>query len=338
MKKLLTIILAVLLALSLFSAVACVPEQENNDNNGTVGVKYYAKGEDMLPLLKQGVLEMGVLPEPAATNLTKMASNKTWYRLSIQELYSSETKEYPQAVLMVKESLLATYSNEINAFATQIDANITWAKQNKTTLVETINSKISGFTPTFNANNLTDEVIDNCNVYYQSASDSKKSVNAYLNDIISLDSSSAKAVSDDYFYNGTVSGSFTAEQIKVFAPDGAPALAIAKYIHDNENFGLNKTFNYNVVKADEIGSKLITGAGDIVIMPVNASSKLYKANANDSYKMVGVITHGNLYLMSSVPFITLADKTVGVIGQGLVPDLTFKSILNKNNLKFKVVA
>ena len=153
MKKLLTIILAVLLALSVFSAVACVPEQENNDNNGTVSVKYYAKGEEMLPLLKQGNLTMGVLPEPAATNLTKMASNKTWYRLSIQELYSSETKEYPQAVLMVKESLLATYSNEINAFATQIDANITWAKQNKTTLVETINSKISGFTPTFNANN-----------------------------------------------------------------------------------------------------------------------------------------------------------------------------------------
>ena len=28
----------------------------------------------------------------------------------------------------------------------------------------------------------------------------------------------------------------------------------------------------------------------------------------------------------------LKDKTIGVIGQGLVPDLTFKSILNKNQM------
>lgn len=338
MKKILTIILSALLMLSVFNLFACTPQEEVKEDNGTVSVRYYSSGADMLPLLKQGVLEMGVLPEPAATNLTKMASDKTWYRLSIQELYNSQTKEYPQAVLMVKESLLNTYASEINAFATQIDANITWAKQNKQTLVETINSKITGFTPTFNANNLTDEVIDNCNVYYQSALDGKQSVKNYLRDIISLEPTSAKQVSDDYFYNGTANGTFANNEIKVFAPDGAPALAIAKYIYENQNFGLDKTFNYNIVKAEDIGSKIITGAGDIVILPVNASSKLYKAYSQDSYKMVSVVTHGNLYLMSSVPFVTLADKTVGVIGQGLVPDLTFRTILNNNKLKVSVKA
>lgn len=124
------------------------------------------------------------------------------------------------------------------------------------------------------------------------------------------------------------------------APDGAPALSIAKQINDGENFGMNADVNYSVVSASNIGSFMQKGTADFIIMPVNAASKLYKANASDPYKMAAVITHGNLYILSSDGSDSLAalkGKVVGVIGRGLVPDLTFKAILSDNDLLGDVV-
>lgn len=126
------------------------------------------------------------------------------------------------------------------------------------------------------------------------------------------------------------------QDLTVYAPDGAPALAISKLISDSDNLGLGGTATYNVVSANEIGPIMMQGKGDIIVMPVNAASKLYDKQ-EDGYKMAGVVTHGNLYIMSKTE-IALSDlkgKIIGVIGQGLVPDLTFKTILNKNGIGFQ---
>lgn len=125
--------------------------------------------------------------------------------------------------------------------------------------------------------------------------------------------------------------------ITVYSPDGAPALSVAKFINDNEDFGTGAKVDYNVVAAGNIGGVMQQGKGDVIIMPVNAASKLYKANS-DAYKMAAVITHGNLYVMSKED-LTLNDlkgKVVGVIGQGNVPDLIFRAALNKNGLEYEV--
>ena len=124
------------------------------------------------------------------------------------------------------------------------------------------------------------------------------------------------------------------QTLKMYAPDGAPALSIAKFINDNENFIDGVTVDYNVVSANDIGPKMAQGQADLIVMPINAASKLYKANASDPYKMVAVVTHGNLFLMSSEPtdLDGLKGKVVGVIGQGLVPDLTFRSVLKAHDL------
>ena len=293
----------------------------------------------MLPLLKQGKLEIGVLPEPAATQLTKMASDKTWYRTDLQALYDNQTKAYPQAVVLIKQSFLNTYPSAVTELANAFGGNVNWVKENTTQAVNAVNNALVSGEPSLKSANITAQVVDNCKIYWQSASDAKQSVNQYLNDIISLESNSAKTVDDGFYYTGSgVSGQFTNQTVTVFAPDGAPALAIAKFINDNETFGTEKTFEYKVVSSSDIGSKVASGAGDIVILPINAASKLYKSHASDTYQMAGVVTHGNLYIMSSVPFITLANKNVGVIGQGLVPDLTFRTILNKNKLEVSVKA
>nr|MBO4518243.1 ABC transporter substrate-binding protein [Clostridia bacterium] len=133
-------------------------------------------------------------------------------------------------------------------------------------------------------------------------------------------------------------GKKDANVLTVYAPDGAPALSVAKFINDKESFGTDTAVEYNVVAAANIGTVMTQGTGDIIIMPVNAASKLYKANSSDKYKMAGVITHGNLYIMAkeNLTVQDLIGKVVGVIGQGNVPDLTFKAVLNKNGIEYEV--
>lgn len=168
---------------------------------GKITIRYFAEAPDMLPLLKQGKVTIGLLPEPAATNLTtKVAPEKTWYRLDVQELYDAETKAYPQAVLMVKKSVYDKYKAQINGFAEYFDANLTWIKQNPADAVEVIKGALpEGVIPSLNAGILSATVIDNCKIYYQSSADAKQQVKDYINKIIAVNDKAATATSDDFF-------------------------------------------------------------------------------------------------------------------------------------------
>lgn len=167
---------------------------------GKITLRYFAQAPDMLPLLKQGKLSVGLLPEPACTNLTKMASEKTWTRLDVQELYDSEAKAYPQAVLMVKGSVYAEHKEKIDAMASYFEANGAWIKENTESAITAINGALpEGVTPSLVAANINSTVIDNCKIYFESASNAKASVQAYINKIIAINAQSAKAVSDDFF-------------------------------------------------------------------------------------------------------------------------------------------
>lgn len=337
MKKLLTILLTMILFLIPCLSLGCNDKNEEQ----TVSVKYFKDASEMIPMLKNGVINIGLLPEPAATQLTKVASDKTWYRLDVQELYDSENKSYPQAVMLVKQSVLNTFPNLVEKMENAFSDNVLWVKENTALAVDAVNSHLKeGVTQSLKAGNITSSVVDGCKIYWQGASEVKVAVKNYIDDILNIEPNSAKAVADDLFYNGESTGEFNNNTINVVAPDGAPALAIAKFINDNENFGTEKDFSYTVVSASSIGSAVQKGEGDIVIIPVNAATKLYKANANDGYKLVSVITHGNLYIMSTEKITSikeLKDKTVGVIGQGNVPDLTFKAILKNQGIRVKIV-
>lgn len=331
MKKFLALILSIVSAVTVFAFSAC-------GSKGDVNLKYYNTAADLIPALSTGAVSYGLLPEPAATNLEKMtkADGKTWYRLDIQELYDSETKSYPQAVVLIKESLLNTFPTLVENMKDKFSDNAAWVIDNPNETVSAVyNENVceEGVTPSFkNAAILTEKVVNNCNISWQSAQDAKKSVKDYLNSIIAVKDISATAATDDFFYDGTAAGEFTADTVKVYAPDGAPALAFAKFIAENETFGTGKTFEYHVVAADKIGA---TG-GDIVIMPVNLASKRYKANELSPYKMVSVVTHGNVYLMCSeeISANDLKDKTLGVFNMGGVPDLTLQVVLQ--NLGYKI--
>lgn len=123
---------------------------------------------------------------------------------------------------------------------------------------------------------------------------------------------------------------------EIYMPDGAPALAMAKLIKDDEQFG--ETVHYTVVAAANIGASVLQKKADVAIMPVTAASKTI--GSGEEYVLLGVVTHGNIYVMSSGSVSSLADlkgQVIGVIGQGQVPDVTFRALLDKNAIGYEVV-
>lgn len=128
------------------------------------------------------------------------------------------------------------------------------------------------------------------------------------------------------------------DKLSVYVPDGAPALSVAG-LSDSDKFDVH------VIDANTITSK-VTGSSpiaDIAIMPVNAAVKML--GKGDVYQMVGTVTHGNLFLLKKqgeeeintpADLQKLEGKTVGVINLANVPGLTFKTILNDNEMLSKV--
>lgn len=123
------------------------------------------------------------------------------------------------------------------------------------------------------------------------------------------------------------------------APDGAPALAIAKFIADNEDFGTDATFDYSVVSSTGINASLTVDKADLIIMPLNAATKLYNADEENLYQMISVVTHGNFYIMSKTTLSSASDlvgKVIFVPNPGKVPDWTFKCALEGLGLEYVV--
>ncbi len=76
--------------------------------------------------------------------------------------------------------------------------------------------------------------------------------------------------------------------LKVTAPGGAPALALATLAVRNPG-------QYTYVAADTIAAAFADKEADFIIAPVNAGAKLYKAGKS-TYKLAAVVSWGNLYI------------------------------------------
>ncbi|MGN0824622.1 MAG: hypothetical protein ACI4MB_06120 [Candidatus Coproplasma sp.] len=124
---------------------------------------------------------------------------------------------------------------------------------------------------------------------------------------------------------------------KVYAPDGAPALALAQLCTEEKS-----EYAVNVVKASTI-TTYVTGEepkADFAIVPVNAAVKML--GSGEKYQMLGTVTHGNLFLLkktngeeiTTANISTLVGKTVGVINLANVPGLMLKVILQQYNIPF----
>ena len=144
-------------------------------------------------------------PEPAAsTKIKGTASAQKPFRMAgdLQALYGGD-EGYPQAVLVAKKSVLEGGKDAVEAMLSYMEESGTYLE---TVTPETVLSALDGvrtegLSASFNANNLTKEVIANCSVRFSPSGECKERVNAFLEKLIAVNESAAKAVSDDFFYN-----------------------------------------------------------------------------------------------------------------------------------------
>ena len=113
---------------------------------------------------------------------------------------------------------------------------------------------------------------------------------------------------------GNNGGAQQTVEADVYAPDGAPALALAQLMSEEMQFGGKVT--YNVVPATTIQT-YVTGEeprAELCILPVTAAAQLL--GTGEVYKMLGTVTHGNLYVLAAAARESLTASNISELLKG----------------------
>ncbi|MFP4286547.1 MAG: ABC transporter substrate-binding protein [Candidatus Izemoplasmataceae bacterium] len=118
----------------------------------------------------------------------------------------------------------------------------------------------------------------------------------------------------------------------LMVPNGSTSIAQV-YMESNKT---SLPFNYDVERVS--GPESLTAAftnesHDFIIAPSVLGAKLYQTGVN--YKLVGTVSYGNLFLVSSSQMEginDLKDKDIVAFGQLTTPDIILKKILDEHGL------
>lgn len=123
------------------------------------------------------------------------------------------------------------------------------------------------------------------------------------------------------------------EQLQIYVPDGAPALAVANIIQGGK-IGNFKT-NVTISTGEDVVAKCGSGQADVAIIPTNAAVKV--CSARSDYLLFTTNVWGLLYVIGWSSASNLADlsgKTVASIGMGNTGEYLFKRILDVHNVSY----
>lgn len=137
------------------------------------------------------------------------------------------------------------------------------------------------------------------------------------------------------------------DDIRVYMPDGAPALAMAEMISnaeqsdgvmiDRKTFGkYDRGVTYSLVAESALAATVAKGDADIAIMPTNAAATVFNKGAK--IKIVTVNVHGLLYMVGKTEITDLNQlkgKVVYSIGQSGTPGFVFQYILTQAGIAFE---
>ncbi|AWK51188.1 ABC transporter substrate-binding protein [Clostridium beijerinckii] len=124
------------------------------------------------------------------------------------------------------------------------------------------------------------------------------------------------------------------KEINFMAPDGLPAIAVAKLIKEKPEVKAGYNINYTIEKSSEsLVTSVMKSEPDIAIVPSNVAATVF--NKNKEYKIAGTVGFGSFYIGSTnenQTFEDLKGKEVYNIGKGLTPDIIAKTILKDKGI------
>lgn len=124
------------------------------------------------------------------------------------------------------------------------------------------------------------------------------------------------------------------EQLQIYVPDGAPAMAVAKIINDGRF--ANYKANVTVSTGEDVVAKCANGEADIAIVPTNAAVKI--CSTGNLYSLFTVNVWGLLYVVGWENITDLSQlngKNLSSIGLGNTGEYLFKKILSENNVSYQ---
>lgn len=122
------------------------------------------------------------------------------------------------------------------------------------------------------------------------------------------------------------------ENLKIIVPNGAPSLAHAHldFTQENDVYTVETVFG-----VDMLSAAFANASRDVIIAPVNMGARLVE-NTGAAYRLAGVLTWGNLHLVSQSPFTRVEDlsgSTIVLFGENSIPDATVRLLLDAWNLE-----
>ncbi len=115
------------------------------------------------------------------------------------------------------------------------------------------------------------------------------------------------------------SESTTSATLSVLCPTGAPALASLGLAENGADIEYVEGQDVLVSELSKPESEY-----DMIIAPINVGVRTWKEAGE--YQLDGVLTWGNLYLVSEISNWNEADQTIALFGEGAVPGMVFSNL------------
>lgn len=304
MKKTLTKIISLILALLMltaFASCARVDDTANGDKDGK--------------------------PAPAGVALDL---TKEWETLNGKNTLV-------QGCLVVNTAWAAEHPDELAKFLEDYKASVEFIKAGSD---EAINAIVSaGILP---KPAIAKKALPSCNLCYIAGADMKPVMNTFSEKIFSYDATSigGSMPTDSFYY--TASGDATKAnkdtEIKIYALNGTTALGMAQII---DNVNKDKTdMNYNIelhTAADAITGTIVSGECNIAALPTNVAVKLFN-KSQGKLQLLALNTLGVLYLLNDgtqdvKSLEDLRGKTVYLPGAGSNPEYITAALLTAAGLE-----
>lgn len=319
------------------SLLSC-SSNKNDDTSLTEGIKidkYVSSVSDTSPLLISGKdegqdIDYIVTSQPvlfAASNNASKTTNLSLYA-NVASLFGEKygTKGFPQAGLFIKSELLESENDSsIKSFLKFFDSSVNDLVNGGTNAVKYINAYSEDSDTQKARFGFASGVIKNVQ-QTNGLAFIKKEDNPTLSDFEKFEEPLGISVEESdlsSYYSSTIDDSVDEmEELEysVVTPQGAPAATMAKFA--------SNTDKVDFLSATLMSAEFSKKEKDFIVFDSVNGIKLSKKN-NDSYKLVRMVTFGNLYVVSlntDSDGVMSNDDYIVSYGENLVPDLAFKAV------------
>ncbi len=261
---------------------------------------------------------------PVIYNASKQNNSLSVYSNVAEEfgnLYG--TNGFPQAGLFIRSDLEndSSEASNISDFLATFDSDVNdiiSGAENAASLMDSYSTDSEVQSTRFGFNNTTLKACQEDNLLSFISAENNPSVDGFAKFESLGYSVTSDQLSSYYPTNSSVSASSSSSyDYSITCPAGAPAAAFARYA---SNDSLTIASDTSLVRA-----AFTTAESDFIVFDSSNGLKL----AGDNYKLVRMVTFGNLYVVSTgndEDGVLDDDDYVLSYGENLIPDLAFKAV------------